>query len=357
MRRLWTLLHRWVGLTFGILLLTAAVTGSLLVVARPLDRAFNSDLFKARSTEQAPLPAIVASLRAEFGPSAAFNIRLPLERGDSLQVVISGSWAGTVFLDPSSGRELGRRGAGDGFFNALFELHSTLYGGDRGRAVLAAAALAYVLMLLTGVVLWWPRDAQWKHAFSLRTRARASVLLFDVHRVAGATVGLLVLVSVASGAYMAWRPLAGWVTYLSGQPPPTSPPIVAANERYDGRDLLDTSVRNARANWPGAVVSVVHIPPKSSLPARVRLRLPDDPHPIGMSTVWLEPATGTVRSARRWSELDLGNRLYSVVYPLHTGELFGTFHVALTVATGIALIGLGGSGLWAWARRQIRSHR
>lgn len=349
LRRYWLVAHRWIGLGFGCVLLLAAITGSLLVLARPLDEAMHPRLFRAQGTAPAVLQPIVSRLRAEFGADAAFNIRLPAHPGESLRVSVSGPWNGTLFLDPASGLEAGRRAAGEGFFNVLFELHSSLYAGDTGRAVLALAALAYVAMLLSGLVLWWPR--RWRRAFAVRTRSGPTVALLDLHRVAGAALGLLVLVSVVTGAYLAWRPIAGWVTAASGQSPrPVTAPRVEASGVASVS--IDTALLRAQVHWPDAHVSAVHVPPRSLAAARARLRLPDDPHPIGMSTVWLDPASGRVRAAGRWSELDPGNRAFSFLYPLHTGDLAGAATSFAILLAGIALAGVGCTGLWMWYRRR-----
>jgi uncharacterized iron-regulated membrane protein len=352
LRRFWLMLHRWVGLTFGCLLVVAAITGSLLVLARPLDAAMHPELFRSNGALRAPLQSVVSRLRAEFGADAAFNIRMPMRVDESLQVTISGSWNGTVYLDSVSGRELGRRGIGQGFFNVLFELHSTLYAGDNGRAILAWAALAYCTMLLSGLVLWWP--VRWSRAFSIRARSGLAVTLSDLHRVAGAALGLLVMVSVLTGAYMAWRPLAAWVTYLSGGPPASLPtakrgPVITAVTAN-----IDAAVQRAGEHWPDAIVSVVHVPQRSLAVARVRLRLPDDPHPIGMSTVWLDPVSGGIREARRWAELDAGSRAFSIIYPLHTGSLSGLATLLVTFIGGLALAGFGCTGIWLWWQRRFR---
>lgn len=351
LRRYWLVLHRWVGLTFGFLLLVASITGSLLVIARPLDAALHPELFRADGDRRAPLQTMVSRLRAEFGPDAAFNIRMPTRVGESLQVTVSGPWGGTVYLDGASGRELGRRGIGQGFFNALFELHSSLYAGDSGRAILAWAALAYSAMLMSGLVLWWP--LRWGRAFSVRARSGRAVALLDLHRVAGAALGLLVLISVLTGAYMAWRPLAGWVTYLSGGPTAILPTPKPRPDPTAVSATIDAAVQRAGEHWPHAIVSVVHVPPRSLAAARVRLRLPDDPHPIGMSTVWLDPVSGGVRAARRWSELDAGSRAFSIIYPLHTGSLSGLATLLATFTGGIALAGFGCSGIWLWWQRRF----
>jgi len=77
----------------------------------------------------------------------------------------------------------------------------------------------------------------------------------------------------------------------------------------------DDAVQRARLEWSDGIVSQVRIPPSDQTVVRVRMRLPDDPHPIGMSTVWLDAQSGQVVVARRWSDLDTGTRAFSVVYP------------------------------------------
>lgn len=345
-------LHRWVGLTFGCILVLAAITGTLLVVAKPLDAALHPELFNSSGPIRAPLQPVVSRLRTEFGPQAAFNVRIPADGGQSLQVAISGPWAGTVYVDAATALDLGRRAADEGFFNTLFELHSTLYAGDTGRATLACAALVYCLLLVSGLVLWWPRS--WQHAFAVRHRLGSMVALRDLHRAAGAALGWLVLVSVVTGAYMAWRPLANWVTYLSEAQVAASPPMKTVSDAMAVPATIDAAVQRALEHWPGAKASVVHVPARSVSAARIRMRLPDDPHPIGMSTVWLDPLSGSVRQARRWSELEAGSRAFSIIYPLHAGSLFGVATLLLTFIAGLGLAGLGCTGIWTWCQRRFK---
>jgi hypothetical protein len=101
LRRHWLVVHRWVGLTFGCLLLLAALTGSLLVLAKPLDEVLHPRLFRTEGTASGRLAPLVARLRGEFGPAAAFTLRMPPQPGDALQVVVSGAWNGTIYLDSS----------------------------------------------------------------------------------------------------------------------------------------------------------------------------------------------------------------------------------------------------------------
>jgi len=55
---------------------------------------------------------------------------------------------------------------------------------------------------------------------------------------------------------------------------------------------------------------------------------------------------------RRWQDMDTGNGAVVVIYPLHTGVLGGVVHQAVTALLGLALTGLGLSGVWLWWRRR-----
>jgi uncharacterized iron-regulated membrane protein len=107
---------------------------------------------------------------------------------------------------------------------------------------------------------------------------------FDLHRVGGATLELVIAASVASGAWMAWRPLGAFATTLSGAAPSTAPGLPKGSA--SARALpLDTLVARAQAQFPGAPIGYVQVPAQADRPLRVRMRLADDPHPNGLSSV------------------------------------------------------------------------
>lgn len=366
LRRWWLRLHRWVALSVGWLLAAVALMGALLVVAGPLDRQLHPALFHAGSgaasgAASGAVPAAGVALeplrqrlRAEFGADAALTFRLPREAGATLAVGVRGPWDGTVYLDPQDGHEQGRRGEADGLRNTLFKLHSSLGLKDTGKAALAWIALLYLFLLLTGLVLWWPRH--WPPVLSLELRKGLMRGLFDLHRTGGAVLGLLVSVSVASGAYMAWRPLGEAVSAVAGVKPVKPPKLPKLPRDADpAAPGLDTLLAQARAALPGAPVTLVLLPARQDRPVRVRLALPDDPHPNGLSSVWLDPRDGQVLAVQRWNTLDPGARAVTWVYPLHSGELGGPLLETLVAFNGLALGMLGVTGIWLWWKRRRRA--
>lgn len=351
MRRFWLLLHRWLALALGLPLVVVALLGSSLVVLKPLDRWLNAELFSVPAGPAAPdlLERTRRQLKAEFGPGASYVLRPPRRGGESLRATVRGPWEGFVYLDPRDARELGRRGEREGLFNFVFELHSSLLMNDTGKPLLAVLALAYVVLLIGGLVLWWPK--RWNKAFALALDRGLLRGLFDLHRTGGAVLGLLIAVPVASGAYMAWKPLSQGVTSLSGEAP-RAPPMVKLLDPALPAASLDALVVTAAARFGGAPVGYIAVPAGTAKPVRVRLMLADDPHPNGLTSVWMHPQTAVVLRADRWDELDPGVRANSIIYPLHTGELGGLTHEVLNAVLGVALVALGVMGGWLWWLRR-----
>ncbi|MEN5167455.1 PepSY-associated TM helix domain-containing protein [Achromobacter kerstersii] len=203
LRGVWLRVHRWLALSAGWVLIFSGLSGAALVVTPALDRWANPQLFEVRpeaqsdvrseaqsdirseaqshvrpeassdvrsaiAPAQAPvaLDTVLGRVRKEFGDGANLVFRPARNPGETLQVRVRGSWRGTLYLDPATGAEQGRRGDAEGAANVLFKLHSALYLDGTGKAILAWVALAYLFLLITGLILWWPRH--WAKAGILR---------------------------------------------------------------------------------------------------------------------------------------------------------------------------------------------
>lgn len=87
-------------------------------------------------------------MRTEFGGKSSFTLRPPRNAEDTLWVIVRGEqWSGTLYLNPATGKEQGRRGEYEGVLNLLFKFHSALLMQDTGKALLASIALAYLFLL------------------------------------------------------------------------------------------------------------------------------------------------------------------------------------------------------------------
>src|SRR5690606_37931762 len=75
------------------------------------------------------------------------------------------------------------------FFQLTLELHMNLWlGKTYGYPIVSYATLIFVVMLLSGIILWWPRSSKRKalrRAFWLNTKAKRKRFNYDLHNILG----------------------------------------------------------------------------------------------------------------------------------------------------------------------------
>src|SRR3546814_15263793 len=77
-------------------------------------------------------------------------------------------------------------------------LHSLDYFGPIANGAIEIAAGWSILLVLTGIYLWWPRGRK-QGVVSVRGTPRKRVFWRDIHAVTGAAVGLFILFLAAPG--------------------------------------------------------------------------------------------------------------------------------------------------------------
>jgi uncharacterized iron-regulated membrane protein len=113
--------------------------------------------------------------------------------------------------------------------STLIALHDDLLAGPAGRRVNGLGALAVLLVVLTGLVVWWPGIARWRRSLVLRRTVGWARLTWDLHSAVGIWSSAFVLVSALSGLYLCFpeelQTFGDWID------PPT--------EARAGRRLVD----------------------------------------------------------------------------------------------------------------------
>ncbi|MFE8645361.1 PepSY-associated TM helix domain-containing protein [Sphingomonas sp. NCPPB 2930] len=182
--------HFYAGLLVLPVLAWLAVTGGLYVFKAPIDGYFHHELksVAARGTLRADGALASAALTAH--PGALRKYTPPATPTDSAEVLVQ-SADGTrlsVFVDPYDSRVLGTLPEGGSVAGTIRKLHSLKYFGTVARGIVEVAAGWSVLLVVSGLYLWWPRGRK-GGALSLRGRPSQRVFWRDLHAVTGVLAG------------------------------------------------------------------------------------------------------------------------------------------------------------------------
>ena len=204
--------HFYAGLLVLPFLIWLAVTGGLYVFKTQIDGYFHHDLkFVAAETTSRPHGEVVAAALAahpgtlrKYTPAAsgtdAAEVGIATTRGEAL----------SVFVDPHRAKVLGALPDGGSVAWTIRKLHSLKYFGKIARGAIEIAAGWAVLLVLTGIFLWWPRGRSLGRrggVVSVRGTPRQRVFWRDLHAVTGVFVGGALVFLAITG--MPWSVLWG----------------------------------------------------------------------------------------------------------------------------------------------------
>lgn len=315
-------LHSLPGLVSAVLVLLLGLSGALLSLDPALDRLGTS----------IPAGVSVAELAgrvARHYPRAEQIQRTP--SGSLIVYYGADSGPGADRVDPLSGKAIAPH-APSAFMRWLKKLHRSLLLDTPGRAATGIAALAMLLLCVSGLFLLRQRVGGWRQLLRPLRGSRSQRWHAEVGRLAVA--GLLL--SALTGTYMS----AATFGFIS-----------------DGAQ--------AEADFP-AVVAGAAPAPVSRLPALLATDLadlrelvfpiPGDPSAVytlrtAQGDAYVDPASGALLAYRPHSR---ARDVYELLYQLHTGQ--GLWWLGLMLglcALGAPWLALTGSIVW-WRRQRAR---
>lgn len=350
-------LHQLLGLSVGIWAAVTALTGSILVFDDEIDAWLNPTLLRvAPQAIPQDVDAAVASVQADFADVPLGAVRLPRTAEEPFVFRIDDEQVRHVFVNPYTAEILGTRAEHAGIMGLLWDLHVHLLAGETGEQVAGYLALALIVMLISGLVLWWPSRRDPDKAFRIKWSAGGLPRMYDLHRVTGAIAAPFILVVVVTGAMLVFHGITlGWLVSLFGGPTPAPPPQVAV---ASATTPVSAWIREAQASLPEATPVSVTFPREPGRAAVVRLRHASNPHPNGRSFIAVNPYSAEVLQVHDWRTAGTGVRVSDYKYPLHIGAAFGLPGRLLVLFTGLLPLALllTGGYVW-WRKRRLRRER
>jgi uncharacterized iron-regulated membrane protein len=354
MRRWILLLHRWSTFTLGVFVLVVCVSGSVMLFGDEIDHAVRPGLFRATGGDAGPDRAMAAVL-AEHPGRRVSRMWFPLPERPVYVAELSGSPKLFVNVDPGTGRVLGTRGVP--VMEWIRIMHANLQLGFTGARAVGVLGIVLLLMMATGLYLWWPGPRRMASGFRLRRRGGATLVNYDLHNLAGVfATPLLALISLTGVAIVFAGPAravlqAVWIG--SGEPAArvvSSPPAPR-----DSAEMLPLTelVRRASLTLPGYEVMAVVIRQRARHEVEVRLTTAGVRMHDGLARVIFDPYTGEMMRASDPRAMPPPERFRQRwMFALHAAQYGGLSVRLLYALAGVTPVLLAGTGLVVWWTRR-----
>ena len=160
-------IHLWLSVPFGVFVTLICFSGAMLIFEPEITRFVRSDIYyvAAVGDEAMPMGELMERVKSSLPDSVSITgVTVFADSERTYQVNLSKPRRASVFVDQYTGEITGRYER-IGFFATMFKLHRWLLdsanphgdGMKVGKTLVGISTLVFVIALISGVVIWWPR--------------------------------------------------------------------------------------------------------------------------------------------------------------------------------------------------------
>ncbi|WP_139364994.1 PepSY-associated TM helix domain-containing protein [Sutcliffiella halmapala] len=374
--------HFYAGLVFAPFLIVLAFSGAVYLFKPQIESMLYQDLFYVENVEHQTLSsnALVGNVKKAYPDAGVTGITIFAEDERTMKVgTIQNGELVSVFVNPYSGEIKGALSVEEEFMTIIKKLHSELVvGGTVANRLVELAACWAIILLVTGLYIWWPRNraAIWGTILP-RWKSKGRTFWRDMHAVPAFWFSLGLLLLILTG--LPWSGVMGEqinrlaTSTNSGYPPyalsfmekPESITVtkdIAEDVPWAAENVpVPSSINNQYV--PLAIHDIVRIAEHEQVQRPFSVTFPkgetgvftiatSHSKPFDSATLHIDQYSGAVLTDVRFGDYGIMAKAITLGIALHEGRLFGLMNQLIGLVLCIGLIGLIISSLVMWRKRK-----
>ncbi|TCI93040.1 PepSY-associated TM helix domain-containing protein [Tenacibaculum sp. M341] len=334
--------------------LVLSITGAIYLFKPNVENKVVSDIqqIKNANTNTAALSYQAQWDIAKNNSKRTLNSMILSEEKNKSTEFISGRFGGkqSLYINPYSGEVSGTFKAKDTWMYTVRKLHGELLGGKVGTKLVELVASWMVVLILTGLYIWFPFVKGAKGVFTIRFKEGKRTLFRDVHAVTGFWMSILLLIVLAGG--FPWTDVFGanfkWVQKVTNTGYPKTWSGRGLSSSVSEKSLtLDEMVRIAKQqNLNGVITVGLPKSPKSTFSVSNRTFPLSD-----QKMLHFDQYSGKLIKHHTWSDVGVLMRARMWLMAFHQGQ-FGGWNWYLLFFTAIALTIMSIGAIFSYAYRK-----
>jgi uncharacterized iron-regulated membrane protein len=382
--------HFYAGLYVAPFLIMLAVTGLLMLWSAALVGRDGEKLYSVTpGTETVSVlnQATAANLAVPDGTLVQY-IAPRMADDPAVFRANAGDQSTMVAVDPYTGKVLGQWARHDALYDIANTIHGTLLIGTVGDRLIEIAAGFAVVLVVTGLFLWWPRDGRGFASMAVpQLSARGRQLWKSLHQSIGFWCSAILIVFLVSG--LSWAGIWGekftqaWSTFPAAKwdAVPLSDKTHADHLNHDGSKNVPWALEQTKMPVSGSdagtlgivdgqpvnIDSVVAFARSIGFDGRFQLAFPggedgvwtisrdtmsnDSADPLSDRTVHLDQYTGKVLADVGFADYGVAGKAMAVGVAFHEGDM-GWWNLAFNTLFCLSIIFISVSGIVMWWKRR-----
>ncbi|WP_163099207.1 PepSY-associated TM helix domain-containing protein [Peribacillus alkalitolerans] len=368
--------HFYAGVIFAPILIMLAVTGAIYLYKPQIQEIMYKDLYEVKQQGN-PLSANeqVIKVQEQYPDSPITRVRPADSPTRSTEVGIDHKGENmTIFINPYNGKIMGDLKDDSMFMEFVKKLHGELMVGTIGDRIVELAACWAIILLVTGLYLWFPRDKNWNGFFNIRLKQGKRTFYRDLHVFLGFWLSLFIILLILTGLpwagfmgdkinQVATSTQSGYPNALWDEVPESYVPTKSVGTVPWAAENMPLPKSNINGTNGIFLNSVVEIAEKRNVHPGYNIYLPGDEtgvytvsvfptFPKDQATLHIDQYSGKVLADLRFDDYGWMAKVIEVGIALHEGRYFGPFNQFLGLLTCLGLVLIVWSGFIMWWKRR-----
>lgn len=367
-KKLFKQVHLYLSLPFGIVISLICFSGAMLAVEKDVAPSAQRHLLYVAPTSEARLPLDQLLKQTQATLPEDVKITGATVFADSLRSYkfsLSKPHKASTYVNPYTGEVLGSPQRAP-FFATMFKLHRWLLGPARaadgsigwGKLLVGTSTLLFVFILLTGLIIWWPKSTRALRA-SLKIPVSRGLrpFLHGLHLSGGAFTFALLLLMATTGLTWSFKWYKEGFYTLFGATVATTP---TPAKTVPGKGAKGKQKKEKNFAWQQALDKVKQ-------DATTFQQITIKPHSASVkregwgnsraSDQYTLDATGAITQVTPYSDATIDRKLSGWIFTLHTGTFAGAWGRWLWLLVTLIGASLPLTGYYLWWKRIFKRQK
>lgn len=381
MRKIINKIHLILGLTSGIVVFIVSLTGCLYVFEEEIRNITQAKYLYVipESKEKIGVNKVIDTVEKLFPREKITQVRWKTAPESTIMVRTKSNKM--ISIHPYSGEIIGTRDMETDFLNVVEHIHTSLLLGDVGSEIIKWNVLIFFILLMTGIVLWFPKNVKFlKQAFTVKWSAKWKKVNYDFHSVYGFYMSWILLFVALTGIWWVFDSVKDFVYWATNSKQTYKEKVVSevpkslpsnsiqkvnlnpnqsnsfSNEKMvEMKSLIQQCYLHAAKQGKGFNQVFITLPQDSLATIRVLFRYPYTSLVRNQSNFYYDQYSGKLLRADLYQNYSAGDKIRNSNYDLHTGRMFGILGKILAFLASLFATSLPITGFLIWYNK--RSHK
>lgn len=356
------------GLAAGLVIMITCLSGAILVYEKELLQLFHHDrYFTTAGSVRLPVDSLksiveknikganIASIKVYVDPTRNTEISFTQKnKNKKTEISKEKKEKGErllAFVNPYSGNIAEVYNHRESFFYWVMDVHRWMLGGDTGKLIVGICTLIFLFILITGIILWWPKNkAILKQRLKFKRNAGFKRINHDYHIVLGFYTSVFLFVFAFTGLAWSFEWFNKGIYTLTSSTMEKAKPIKSVIADELTRPTIEFAFNSVASAITSPYYSIAL--PKDSLDAYAVTILPlESQHETATDTWFVDRYSGKIAGTQKFTERNKGQRVRATFKPVHMASIYGNTSKVIGVLVCLFGAFFPLSGIIMWINR------